>query len=1219
MTTARDHILDAEALQTLPLHGLKLIEASAGTGKTHTIANLYLRYVLDGLEPRQLLVVTFTNAATDELRGRIRQRLHRLLRQLRMVEAGQVAGPDGDAFEQGLIERYSADHESREQAILRLTLAVRSMDEAAIHTIHGFCQRALTDHAFHSGQSMDVTLLTDDSALWEEALQDWWRRRITTLERPDLDVVMAAIAGFDALCRRQRALRGAGERRLFPEPLPQVAGVLEQRRQLAGELQQLAAIWEERAAELGELLLTSKALSRTRTNGLKKDHLPDALEALGAWWRAGDFGDLHPAFHLLCQQYLLDNVMPSAAARGGDPALEDPFLARCQAVLDTAGAVQEQLAVALLYEAHLEAGATVEQRKRQRHVMAYSDQLTRLSGALSGENGETLAAHLRERFPVAMIDEFQDTDPLQYGIFRCIYPDDLLSLDNAEREPEGPSGPPLALIMIGDPKQAIYSFRGGDIFTYMEARRSAEQQRYTLGTNWRSTPGLIEAVNTLFRSRDDAFLYRDAIDFEPVAPADREHRELQRHGKPQVPLTFWQIPMNPQRSRDGRARAWSKQAGESMAAASTASRIAQLLDGGSRLGEHPLQAGDIAVLVRTHGQAALVRGQLAEHGIAAVTVSRDSVFDSDEARGLLWLLRGIVHCHDRGRMRQGLGSSLLGYDHHALAAFVEQEERWLAFATRLRELHDLWQRRGFMVAFQHLMQVLDVGARLAGGPDPERRMTNVLQLAELIQQQSVITAGMEALLAWFEQQLQDSDAEQSELRLESDSALVHIITIHASKGLQYPVVFLPFLSTTNRVEKKKDRLVHFHDEAGRACTDLSPEPPGRHLSLADRERLAEDVRLLYVAVTRAEAKLYVAWGDVGSRGGTARHTALAWLLYSDRPADGLAEDGFVAALGEDEEAFAGPLRALQEKAPDVIETVMMPEPAVAAGTVREDDGAGELDVAGFSGRIDTDWRIASFSALTRDVHQIPHGGSPRTGLDPILDFPAGSRIGLYLHAVLEELDFTGDVGGQTAVLHRQLAPRYGLDVEGHLRTVCDWMEEAAAAPLGVGDLTLSGIAVTRRLNELAFDFSVSAMDMAALNRDLSALAGRPMTPIAVDDFRGLVTGVIDLVFEHEGRFYLADYKSNHLGGSLDDYRESALEQAVLDRRYDVQYLLYALALHRYLRQRLPDYEYERHFGGAFYFFLRGMRSEYGAERGIWHRRPDRELMERLDRRLSDDE
>ncbi len=1217
MTGARARILDASALQGLPLHGLKLIEASAGTGKTHTIANLYLRYVLEGLSPRDLLVVTFTNAATDELRGRIRQRLHRLLRQLRSIDAKQAVEEVKDAFEQGLLDQFSVDAQARERAVRQLTLAVRSMDEAAIHTIHGFCQRALTDHAFHSGQSMEVTLLADDSALWEEALRDWWRRRITMLERCDLDAVMEAIGGFGSLLQRQKALRDSEYRKWFPQPSPRVDDVFEQRQQLLGELHRLARTWTKRARELCEPLLHSKALRRTRDNGLKPDRLPAVLEELDAWWRSGVHDELHPQFRLLCQRYLLDNVKPSAAAKGGDAALEDPFFEQCQAVWDAAAEQREHLAVALLYEAHQDASAAVERRKLQRHVMAYSDQLTRLSDALRGESAESLADHLRRRFPVAMIDEFQDTDALQYHIFRCIYPDRLLEADAMASPPVETRAGLLALILIGDPKQAIYSFRGGDIFTYMEARRSAAGQRYTLGTNWRSSPGLIEAVNTLFLSRDEAFLYRKAIEFEAVAPAEKPHRKLQRDGQVQVPLTLWRMPMNPDQYRDGRAKPWSKAQAESMAAGASAAEIARLLDGHTRLGDRGLRAGDIAVLVPTHDKGTTVRRQLAAQGIAAVTVSRHSVFDSEEARGLLLLLRGIVHCHDRRRMRQGLGSSLLGHGYQTLAACIEEEADWLDFATRLRELHEEWRRSGFMVAFQRLMQVLDVGERMAAGSDPERRMTNVLQLAELIQQQSVVTPGMEGLLAWYERQLQESDTEESELRLESDSDLVHIITIHASKGLQYPVVFLPFLSTTRIVEQKREQVVHFHDEEGRACTDLRPVSDESNLLLADRERLAEDVRLLYVAMTRAETKLYMTWGNVGNSGGAAGHTALAWLLYSDRSADSLLRERFKAAPGADEETFTAPLLALQRKAPDVIHCEELPVKEDAGGPVNNhiDESLPELAVAGFNGRIDTDWRIASFSALTRDVHQMPHDGSPRTGLDPILDFPAGSRIGLYLHSVLEELDFTGDIREQTSALHGKLAPRYGLDVEGHLHTVCDWMEQVTGAALGVDELRLADIPPSRRLNELTFDFTVGSMDMDALNRDLTMLAGRQLAPIEASDFKGLVTGVIDLVFEHDGRFYLADHKSNFLGGALDDYREEKLGQAVLDRRYDVQYLLYSVALHRYLGHRLPGYDYDDHFGGAFYFFLRGMRMDHGPSTGIWHRRPKRALIEGLDRRL----
>lgn len=1187
-------VLDAVTTLTMPLHGLRLIEASAGTGKTYAISNLYLRHVLEGVPVSAILVVTFTNAATEELRGRIRQRLQQTLQWLERVEQDAETPPE-DAFLLALLAvRATASDEERRLQCERLQLAVRTMDEAAIYTIHGFCLRALTDHAFNSGQPFDMQLITDEDGLWQDALKDWWRRNTYALNPLHLGILARAFDGLDALLTQQRVLRDAHDKRV----LPVLAGTLAQQfarwDSLLPALQRLSAQWQARQSELEDILLRSPALSRARTGDYGPDVLPASLALLDAWLRSHDLLDVPARLHLLSAAALRAGSTP--AKRDKDPALMDPFFVECQAVEESVQDILLGVRLAVLQDCTRAARAQIDAVKTATRSLGFSDQLTRLHEALHGAGGEALAQVLRRSFPVAMIDEFQDTDALQYGIFRRLYHGAPLQSEHAA----------LSLTMIGDPKQAIYSFRGGDIFAYAMARRDAGASLYTLDTNWRSTPALIAAVNTVLQQRGAPFVFAEAIAFAPVAPAPKQHAPLYESGHATPPLQLWQIPADEQ----GRAR--SKRDAEAMLSAAVAQEIVRLLAASARgevsLGEKRVEPGNIAVLVRDSRQGRTVREALMRRGINAVTAGRDNVLRSEEAAGLLLLLRGIVHCRDRGTLRAALASSLLGFDYTQIAQRQADEQAWLEWAQQLSVLNEDWQRRGFMVMFHAMLQSLGVGLRLAATPYAERRLTNLLHLGELLQQSARSSPGQEALLSWFEQQIAAPEEQETELRLESDEALVKIVTIHASKGLEYPIVFAPFLWGARPVSRHAGRAcIQYHDLQEQAVLDFGV-PSESALALADRERLAEDVRLAYVALTRACSRLYLAWGNVGYA--DAGSSALSWLLLSQRtPADLL-----LAPLKEalDDAGIAAALQALVAARPEAFALQALPVPD---GSRYGESAAGvplDLQAHAFHARIATDWRISSFSSLTRDVHQSAATSRSRVSQDAILQFEAGSHVGLFLHEILEHLDFQGDLRAQTLELNARFAPRYGFDARAQQETLVSWIRHIVLTPLTASGLRLATLPRSRRLNELAFDFAIDKVDLAALNALLDEYAGEPLQALQGEDLRGLITGVIDLVFEHEGRFYIADYKSNLLGNALQDYAPSLLRRAMLERRYDLQSLLYVLALHRYLQQRLPDYAYERHMGGALYLFLRGLRVEQGPASGVVHDCPPVSLIARLE-------
>jgi exodeoxyribonuclease V beta subunit len=1216
-------VLDDAAVLAFPLQGVQLIEASAGTGKTYSIANLYLRQILSGRDVGEVLVVTFTNAATDELRGRLRARLFEALALL------EREGDGGDAFLRLLVQDIRARADV-EPAVRRLRLAVRAMDEAAVLSIHSFCHRALTELAFNSGQGFGVEIRTDEAELKRAAVQDWWRRTAYPLDAAKARLLAEAVGGLEGFRAQLAPLLKPEPRRLLPA-VNDVPAVLERLDPLLVDLRDIAAQWRDDGARLADILRKSKGLSQSQKSPYRPEHLEASLVELDAWLGCEPNGPPPGAFRALC-------LPAEFRLKKPDPALDDPFFASCATLAGNFERLRGDLRAAALADAAGFVRSALAKANTEARELSFDDLLTTLRDALAGPGGQALAAEITRRFPVAMIDEFQDTDPLQWEIFRRLYVE----------------GPGTGLLLIGDPKQAIYSFRGGDIFTYMDAQRCiGDDARATLLTNWRSTPQVVGAVNAVFSRREQhAFVFGEAIGFAPSTAADKPHRHLMDGKRNRPALTLWTLPHGddgkPLSKEDAATHARNAVAGEIVrllaAARHSKARLVQRDASGRVQAEAPLRPADIAVLVRTHREGTAVRRALAERGVAAVSVAPASVYDSDEAAALKALMEAALNPRDRGLARVALASDLLGLGYAEMARIAADDLAWTDWVDRLLALGAAWQQRGFMAFFSQLLwhtgpNGLAVADRIAAGVDAERRLTNLLHLGELLQQAAREHAGMDALLGWFRIQRRERGAEHSsddlQLRLESDAGLVQIVTVHAAKGLQYPVVFLPDL--WNPRITRADAPIGFHDDGQSACLDIGSDERDAHLLLAERERLAEDVRIAYVALTRAQSAIYAVWGRAGQRKGHAGASALGWLLHPAQDAATLAEAGPDAfAAGADLEADLAALAAaaagsiVVEPLPeDPLPLPLPPEPTRPA-----------LAPRAFRGRIATDWRIASFSALTRELHAEPPAAIAGSGQrvddeaapdtppadlavaaptpaddDPVLRFPAGSDVGSFLHLLLEHLDFTGDVRGQAAALSARFAPRFGLDHRRHGEATALLLARVVDTALDDRGLRLADLPPARRLNELAFDLAAERADMRALNHLLADHAGGPLAAIAAADFAGMVTGVIDLVFEHDGRFFVADYKSNRLGPRFDDYAPAALAAAVRARRYDLQYLLYTLALHRYLRTRLPDYDYERHVGGVFYLFLRGMRPGTGPGRGVFFERPPAALIGALDREV----
>ncbi|HCD4800483.1 TPA: exodeoxyribonuclease V subunit beta [Klebsiella pneumoniae] len=1162
----------AESLDPLrlPLIGERLIEASAGTGKTFTIAALYLRLLLglggEAAYPRaisveELLVVTFTEAATEELRGRIRSNIHEL----------RIACLRGES-DNPLYSALLAEIADKDEAAKTLLLAERQMDEAAVFTIHGFCQRMLSLNAFESGMLFEQQLIEDESRLRYQACADFWRRHCYPLTRDIAAVIHDVWKGpRDLLKSLDRWLQGEAPQLKSP-PAPNET-LAERHQQIIARIDSLKQQWREQVGEI-EGVLENSGLDRRKFN---RGNQGKWMEKVNAWAQEETLSyQLPDALEKFAQSFLLERTKA-----GGEPPVH-PLFSAVESLL----ASSLTLTDLVLARAMVEIRDAVAREKRRRGELGFDDMLSRLDEALRGDSGETLASAIRQRFPVAMIDEFQDTDPQQYRIFRRIW----------RRQPE------TALLLIGDPKQAIYAFRGADIFTYMKARGDVAAH-YTLDTNWRSSPGMVGSVNRLFSLNDNPFMFHE-IPFLPVKAAAKNKGLRFTVDAADVPaMNVWLMPGDTVGSGDY----------QTFMAQLCATQIRDWLSAGQRgrallwRGEtsRPVQASDITVLVRNRLEAAQVREALQTLGIPSVYLSnRDSVFETLEAQELLWLLQAVLAPERENTLRSALATSMFGLTALDIENLNQDEQAWDALVEEFSEYRQIWRQRGVMPMLRALMTARHIAENLLATRGGERRLTDILHISELLQEAASQLESEHALVRWLAQHIAepDSNAASQQMRLESDKHLVQIVTIHKSKGLEYPLVWLPFIARF----RKQDQAFYHDRETFAAVLDLGQDEAS--LELAEAERLAEDLRLLYVALTRAVWHCSLGVAPLSSRksGNSDFHlSALGRLLQAGEAMDAA---GLAARLAD----FCHGDIALQIPG----ELDLTPWQAPAATIPR-------LSARELQRRIADDWRVTSYSGLQQ------HGFSGGQDLLPRLDvdaagvgevveepqltphqFPRGAAPGTFLHSLFEELDFTQPVPEGWMAEKLQLS---GFDAQW-APVLTDWLGGVLKTRLPGPDIALNQLAARDKQVEMAFYLPIAQLLTAerldALIRQYDPLSA-DTPPLDFRQVRGMLKGFIDLVFRHEGRYYLLDYKSNWLGEDREAYTRPAMEQAMRAHRYDLQYQLYSLALHRYLRHRLADYDYDRHFGGVIYLFLRGMDGQEGGQ-GIFTTRPVRPLIDGLD-------
>ncbi len=1107
----------------------ELIEASAGTGKTYALTSRYILLLVDaGLQVDQILVVTFTEAATAELRDRIRSRI----RDVRNALTSDTLDTLEDKALQDLLRNAGSTSDKRKQAEKRLTTALVAFDEAAIFTIHGFCRRVLSEKAFSSGMDFAAEVLTNDLSILESVVADFARSRLNTLSAEEYASCVEHGVFFD----------GAS-----------------------------SADW--------------------RSSGPMMT--PDRLKTLR---------------DIVSNPFI--RLVPPPAPRSHVGQAEPPR--------ETAFAVMHEL-IAYVREAFA-------RRKQELGVISFNDMLSHVRTALAGDGGTRLALELRSTFRAALIDEFQDTDPLQYDIIRRIY--------------EGSECP---VVFVGDPKQAIYSFRGGDIFAYFHATRQIPGERKTtLPINYRSAKDLVTAVSNIFTFGGQTFPFADGdkTAFPQVSaqhPSGKDPLRLP-DSRNRAAFHWFVLPDPVQQSGKSKGTfGWSKPEAEQMALDIMVQEIRSLVPRPEhKQGE--LTHGDIAVLVRTNQQAVTVQENLRSAGIPCIVRTLGSVFASDAAADLLALLRAVASPGNEAALSTALISPSMGYTAADVSAMKNDAGQYGEVADRFLALRSMWEhtRNGFIHMATELLHApglaaggLSIAEHLLGFIDAERRLTDMLHLVELLHQESVLHPGHEHLLRWMEEQRGDR-AEQSEeasIRLESDAKRVQIVTVHSSKGLEYPVVFCPYTWEGNEVKRKSGSVVFCHEQGELAggderglpsmIADLGSPDYENHFQISVREKQSESLRLLYVALTRARQRCYAIWGQANKM----EHAALAWLFF---PGCG-GSSANIKKLSYDR--IIEPLHSLMKNSGGAVSVSTIEKvPVEPARPVQLVGGtATTLSPPRSYGRgsMPPSWAFASYTSLTsdwirsgRDTDTVSEG-VPAKPADSwsIFSFPAGARTGTLWHRLFEDLDFHAPREDHERLVKRLL--KVNGYPEAFIPALTNMVATALRVPLGPASLRLETLGNESCVKELDFMYRIDHLRISrfreVIQQPQSGLApafAAAAAKLRDRDIRGFMIGTIDLLAEHQGKFYLLDYKSNHLGDSNEAYAGAALTDVMAREHYYLQQLIYTIAVHRYLHLRVRGYSYETHFGGVIYLFLRGLSDRRA--NGIYFDRPEPGLVTDLD-------
>ncbi|MFM7358717.1 MAG: UvrD-helicase domain-containing protein [Sediminibacterium sp.] len=1111
-------------VEEVVLEKSNVIEAGAGTGKTYSIGILVLRLILEKKMPvQEILMVTFTKAAVAELETRIREFI---------TLAYQTAmGKDaGDETIQWLVKKsIKAQGEEETRRLLKEALAL--MDETSIQTIHSFCQKTLQEFAFETQQVFGAEAISPEQMqeMILQAVNDEWRIHITTLSLELLEYINSKLDRAILLNMVNEVLGGKKFHiQVVPRnPLLDATHQQELLDEIESAVNASDAQWQSLLDHYNDI--EKDYQSAIAANGTARRYLADYTTA----------ETLIPYIHQKSGSGYIQTLFPEILAGLEQWKQLEETITRTK-----------QLVTFRIYSWLLnEIIHKLAEKKERRSVLSFDDMIELLHKAVCIDKHAGLIQSLRKKYKAVFIDEFQDTDRLQYEIFSVLF----------TQQPDTIS------FLIGDPKQSIYGWRKADLFTYFKAAKEADNQ-FGMTVNYRSVSPLIKAFNDFFLPQPnfDTFYFSgapDAILYQPVeAPDPNDKGQMLLNDKEVAPISIC-------RETGGIEDR-------------VAIRIADLLYQQDYCIQKNNQSqnirpSDITVLVRYGYEANKVKKALSRYQIPAITLSDTGILSTDEATEILFLLTAM-ESHKIGKINQAVTSPIAGYSIPDLEGLDEE-----ALVEKFRYWHSLWIAKGIYVALQSVFACFDTTTRLlqSASDDGERKLSNYIQLAEILHQtENRLKFRPTELVNWLQKATEGKreEGDEYEQRIESDAEAVQIITIHKSKGLEFNIVMAPYLELKH--EFKKDKLYSFRDAAGKFFFGKSESLNDDERQLIEIQQEQENRRLLYVALTRAKYKCY---------------------LFTE------TADGANGTLGVFIDALVNNASVLIETTdtlPDVPVNFLYNSTATQLASFSQ---ANSFVLK------DKNWQKLSYSFLNYEPGSSKFSESSRsnTSGDDAYDqfifhqLRKGAFSGNLVHYLMEHVDFSNPAQWTTMVSRslQRMAP--GLEAT-HTEGLKQMTEELSELELKAGNLSwqLKQITPVNRLTELEFNFPVQEF----MTRELMSLSTSD-TPFHLKDgqeWQGLMNGKIDFIGYHEGRYYIVDWKTNHLGYQTDDYGAAALQEAMSNNNYHLQYFIYLSALYKFLQQRLPGFDYEQHIGGVYYLFVRGIRRK--GEQGIFYRRPSQE-------------
>jgi exodeoxyribonuclease V beta subunit len=1138
--------------------GTQLIEASAGTGKTYTLVMMVVRAIVEleiGID--RLLVVTFTVAATEELKVRIRTRLHECLSYLAAASTGgntgSLAGCDPS------LARWLDGLDDPHRAKKLIELALIDLDRAAIYTIHGFCRKTLSEYVLESDHFFDVELISDSSEYLLEIVRDYWRKRLYPPRIRYVPIITAVFASPQAL---YDSIAGAENRLdiLIPEPWPFADAVTV----LESSWDKLKTWWSSHGATLAsrysdliEQGYCKVAAEREFAGRLEYcetaftgDHL---CEASRLSWLDGDS--------------IIDAINANKVGGSSKKArVIESWVLPENLLTDYADACEK-----LILCMRLECADTVRRnlipRLQAAGVLDFDGLITLFVEALASSSGARLTRLVGTRYKMALIDEFQDTDQSQWFIFSRLF-----------------SSPGNRLYLIGDPKQAIYRFRGADIEAYFQAKKSA-RSRSTLSANYRSHPALIAAVNRLFNA---AWIGGET--FMPVTAALSGSDGCLCAGDVDCSgIVYCQLAER--REKDG---TWSKGAADELIVGNISHEIARLIDvnGDMAVDEaqegarRPVRPGDIAILVRTNDQAERYMAALRKATIPAIVTSKISVFASGECEALRAVAQAVLHPDEPLLLRSALALDWFGLSGDEHYRICSDSVRFGEIQRRFSGGRKRWLAAGFYAMLTGLISDEQIYEHLCKKPSVERRIANIEHLAQLIQQaetENHLTPLQ--TMQWLSNAAgRQAMAQETELHLESDREAVQILTLHSAKGLEFPIVFCPHLMHASSPAKKGMEPLRVHTDEGATGYDFGSDDFALRREEEINQQGEEDLRLAYVGVTRAQLRCYLFWADIKGRGSTPSSfdSPLGRLLF---PQGDVSFNDQCHVLAEQTSTTGTQYRCID---PDEVFTHSPPAIAKSDQVLhRRQPG---------TRRLVTNRTRTSFTGLVR--HTAAHGADEPGSFDETVSssepvehggLPPGVRFGNVFHEMLQKGNFADMAAGKIDKdLLAHVCRRYQLDID--VTSACQLIINTVSAELttdpGATGFRLMDLPPEKTVKEMGFTLHLHSFNPDIFNACAAEVA--VFRPIQHATIEGYLNGFIDLVAEHDGRFFIVDYKTNYLGTAPGDYSRNSIMETMRHHNYGLQYLLYTVVIHRYLSTFVPRYRYRTHFGGVLYPFVRGI-------------------------------